>query len=79
MNDLDHIPLSLHLEPHTRCNIDSTVTVCRDFVRGGCLRSLCRYYHPPPHILSQMESASMSGVMNMPPQVRLLGSDSPSS
>ena len=57
------IYFSLCLEPHVRCNSDSTVTVCRDFVRGGCQRLLCRYYHPLAHIYSQLESAAMPGVM----------------
>ena len=54
-------------EPHVRRNFDCTVTVCRDFVRMGCMRPNCRYFHPPPHILAQLSHATRFSV---PQQVR---------
>lgn len=27
--------------------VDNRVTVCRDAVKGTCLRPLCKYYHIP--------------------------------
>ena len=64
-----NVSSSISLESQVRCNFDSTVTICRDFVRGGCQRPYCRYFHPPPHIATQIADASaMAGFVN---QVRL--------
>lgn len=42
--------------------------MCRDFIRTGCQRDHCRYFHPPQHIMAQVE-----GIVSMqamaPPQV----------
>ena len=46
-------------EPHVRRNLDSTVTVCRDFLRGGCSREQCRYFHPSSNLLASLESNAM--------------------
>ena len=65
-------------EPHIRQNFDMTVTMCRDFIRTGCQRERCRYFHPPPHIMAQVERI-MSLQAIGPPQVSLLALSSLSS
>lgn len=50
----------LTAEPHVRLNLDSTVTLCRDFVRGSCARDKCRYFHPPGNLL---EPGAMPALM----------------
>ena len=49
------------IEHYVRRNPDLTVTVCRDFIKSsGCPREQCRYFHPPPHISAQLETAASS-------------------
>jgi len=33
--------------------IDNTVEVCKNFLRGRCVREDCKYFHPPDHMLAQ--------------------------
>lgn len=33
-----------------------SVTVCMDAVRGRCSRDPCRYFHPPGHLLAQIQA-----------------------
>ena len=58
----------LVLEPHVWRNLDSTVTVCRDFLRSGCSREKCRYFHPKSNLLAHFEPSAMPAMMQ---QVRL--------
>ena len=51
------------LEPHVRINLDSTVTVCRDFLRGGCSREKCRYFHPPANVVAELDSSAVPAVV----------------
>ncbi|KAL5494038.1 hypothetical protein EMCRGX_G015307 [Ephydatia muelleri] len=44
----------VHPEPHVRRNVDRTVTVCRDFLRGNCNRDKCRYCHLLPQTQMMM-------------------------
>ena len=34
----------------------ATVTVCMDAVRGRCCRQPCRYFHPPAHLVPQIQA-----------------------
>ncbi|RUS83389.1 hypothetical protein EGW08_008855 [Elysia chlorotica] len=36
---------------------DNHVTVCMDFVKSKCVRDLCKYLHPPPHLQAQVRAA----------------------
>lgn len=42
--------LSSLLTDHVEVS-DGKVTVCRDNVKGKCLRSNCKYYHLPWYVL----------------------------
>lgn len=34
---------------------DNTVIVCMDAVKGRCQRPLCKYFHPPTHLISEVK------------------------
>ncbi|KAL8611663.1 hypothetical protein ACOMHN_056057 [Nucella lapillus] len=36
---------------------ENQVTVCMDYVKNKCTRDSCRYFHPPPHLQSQIKAA----------------------
>ncbi|RWS27421.1 muscleblind-like protein 1 isoform X1 [Leptotrombidium deliense] len=36
---------------------DGVITVCMDFMKGRCCREHCRYFHPPPHLQTQLKAA----------------------
>ena len=35
---------------------DNHITVCMDFLKGKCSRESCRYFHPPPHLQTQLKA-----------------------
>ncbi|RWS16706.1 muscleblind-like protein 1, partial [Dinothrombium tinctorium] len=46
--------------PPEQVQIDATdgvITVCMDFIKGRCSREHCRYFHPPPHLQTQLKAA----------------------
>lgn len=50
-----YVSVSGHVEV-----VDMKVTVCRDAVKGKCVRPLCKYYHipillPPANEMAQLE------------------------
>lgn len=53
-------------EPHIRQNFDMTVRMCRDFIRTGCQRERCRYFHPPQHIMAQVDSIMSLQAIGLP-------------
>ncbi|GFS12903.1 muscleblind-like [Elysia marginata] len=36
---------------------DNHVTVCMDYVKSKCVRDLCKYFHPPPHLQALVRAA----------------------
>ncbi|KAL5506645.1 hypothetical protein EMCRGX_G008348 [Ephydatia muelleri] len=60
----------VHPEPHVRRNVDRTVTVCRDFLRGNCNRNKCRYCHLLPQ--TQMMMAPLLIPVSTPMYTRFL-------
>lgn len=52
-----------YAHPPAHCPIDSEglVTVCVDYVKGKCMREVCKYFHPPDHLIMQLKSGTASG------------------
>ena len=58
-----------HPPPGVTIDDGGRVTVCMDYVKGRCSRELCRYFHPPLHLLSHLllKSASAAHTAASPP------------
>lgn len=54
-----------HPPSHLRPSAQGTVTICFDFINGKCnrekLREPCRYYHPEPHQIKELENRRRLG------------------
>ncbi len=48
--------------PHMLHEADGFVTVCMDFIADLCDRDSCKYFHPPPHLITRVRSAQLRRV-----------------
>lgn len=53
---------------------DNTVIVCMDAVKGRCQRPLCKYFHPPSHLISEVKHRQTLVSQDQPARPMIPGS-----
>lgn len=61
LNTADTCPFA-HPQPHCPLDTDGLVIVCVDYVKGKCAREVCKYFHPPDHLVAQLKAVKAQSV-----------------